>query len=130
MLTQAGRRLSCSQLQGLTHFTCLLHEGSDWQATQSALSPEPNAQQYRWASKKQGGSTQNGKDSNPKMLGVKLFGGQQCVPGNIIIRQRGTQFHPGTNVGLGKDHTIYATAAGKVKFNYHKLTKRRIVGVE
>ena len=52
------------------------------------------------ASKKQGGSTQNGKDSNPKMLGVKLFGGQQCVSGNIIIRQRGTKFHPGANVGL------------------------------
>lgn len=57
-------------------------------------------QQLRFASKKQGGSTQNTKDSNPKYLGVKLFGGQRCIPGNIIMRQRGTEFHPGTNVGM------------------------------
>jgi large subunit ribosomal protein L27 len=57
-------------------------------------------QQLRFASKKQGGSTQNTKDSNPKFLGVKLYGGQHCTPGNIIMRQRGTEFHPGTNVGM------------------------------
>lgn len=57
-------------------------------------------QQVRWASKKQGGSTQNTKDSNPKFLGVKLYGGQRCIPGNIIVRQRGTEFHPGANVGM------------------------------
>ncbi len=57
-------------------------------------------QQLRFASKKQGGSTQNTKDSNPKYLGVKLFGGQRCIPGNIIMRQRGTEFHPGANVGM------------------------------
>ena len=57
-------------------------------------------QQVRWASKKQGGSTQNTKDSLPKFLGVKLFGGQRCIPGNIIVRQRGTEFHPGANVGM------------------------------
>jgi large subunit ribosomal protein L27 len=57
-------------------------------------------QQCRWASKKQGGSTQNNKDSNPKYLGVKLYGGQRCIAGNIIVRQRGTEFHPGLNVGM------------------------------
>lgn len=115
---------------------------------------------YCRASKKQGGSTQNTKDSNPKMLGVKLYGGQHCIPGNIIVRQRGTEFHPGANVGLvrfamltcttsqklimrcmfdctciglhlqGRDHTIYALAEGHVKFKYSKHTKRRTISVE
>jgi len=89
-----------------------------------------NHSQLRWASKKQGGSTQNTKDSNPKMLGVKLYGGQHCIPGNIIVRQRGTEFHPGANVGLGRDHTIYAMAEGHIKFKYSKLTKRRTISVE
>ena len=68
------------------------------------------------AHKKAGGSTRNGRDSNPKMLGVKRFGGEQVLAGNIIVRQRGTQFHPGTNVGLGRDHTLFATEAGTVQF--------------
>jgi large subunit ribosomal protein L27 len=68
------------------------------------------------AHKKAGGSTRNGRDSNPKMLGVKRFGGEQVLAGNIIVRQRGTQFHPGKNVGLGRDHTIFATEAGTVQF--------------
>ena len=72
------------------------------------------------AHKKAGGSTRNGRDSNPKYLGVKLFGGQAVEAGNIIVRQRGTKFFPGDNVGIGKDHTLFATAAGAVKF----VTKR------
>ena len=68
------------------------------------------------AHKKAGGSTRNGRDSNSKRLGVKRFGGEQVLAGNIIVRQRGTQFHPGKNVGLGRDHTIYATETGTVQF--------------
>ncbi|MFB9953407.1 50S ribosomal protein L27 [Rhizobium puerariae] len=68
------------------------------------------------AHKKAGGSSRNGRDSESKRLGVKKFGGETVVPGNIIVRQRGTQWHPGQNVGLGKDHTIFALAAGNVSF--------------
>jgi len=68
------------------------------------------------AHKKAGGSSRNGRDSNPKMLGVKKFGGEAIEAGNIILRQRGTQFHPGENVGIGRDHTIFATADGHVSF--------------
>ncbi len=68
------------------------------------------------AHKKAAGSSRNGRDSNPKMLGVKKFGGEAIEPGNIIVRQRGTKFHPGTNVGMGKDHTLFATAGGAVSF--------------
>ena len=68
------------------------------------------------AHKKSGGSSSNGRDSEGKRLGVKKFGGEAVIPGNIIIRQRGTKYHPGQNVGLGKDHTIFATAEGKVEF--------------
>lgn len=68
------------------------------------------------AHKKAGGSTRNGRDSESKRLGVKIYGGQAVVPGNIIVRQRGTKFHPGENVGCGKDHTLFAKAAGKVQF--------------
>ncbi len=76
------------------------------------------------AHKKAGGSTNNGRDSNPKMLGVKKYGGENVVPGNIIIRQRGTRVHPGTGVKMGKDHTIYAVQEGKVKFSKYSKTKR------
>lgn len=69
-------------------------------STTSDCASSSQLQQTRWASKKQGGSTQNNKDSNPKYLGVKLYGGQHCNPGNIIVRQRGTEFHPGRNVGM------------------------------
>ena len=68
------------------------------------------------ASKKGGGSTRNGRDSKPKMLGVKAFGGELISAGSIIVRQRGTQFHPGTNVGRGGDDTLFALAAGSVEF--------------
>ena len=68
------------------------------------------------AHKKAGGSTRNGRDSNPKYLGVKIYGGQAIEAGNIIVRQRGTQFHPGPGVGLGRDHTLFATVHGAVKF--------------
>jgi len=68
------------------------------------------------AHKKGGGSSRNGRDSNAQRLGVKRFGGEYVIPGNIIVRQRGTYFHPGLNVGLGKDHTIYAVSEGYVVF--------------
>ena len=68
------------------------------------------------AQKKGGGSTRNGRDSEAKRLGVKAYGGQLISAGSIIVRQRGTKFHPGTNVGIGKDHTLYALTEGKVKF--------------
>ncbi|WOP16166.1 50S ribosomal protein L27 [Ottowia sp. SB7-C50] len=68
------------------------------------------------AQKKGGGSTRNGRDSNPKMLGVKVFGGQVVSAGSIIVRQRGTKFHAGANVGLGKDHTLFALVDGQVSF--------------
>ncbi|QUD86556.1 50S ribosomal protein L27 [Phenylobacterium montanum] len=72
------------------------------------------------AHKKSGGSSRNGRDSDGRRLGVKKFGGEQVLAGNIIVRQRGTKFWPGANVGLGKDHTLFATANGAVKF----VTKR------
>jgi len=81
------------------------------------------------AHKKAGGSTRNGRDSESKRLGVKCFGGQQVVPGNIILRQRGTKFHPGTNVGLGKDHTIFATSEGVVKFETKGPKNRKYISV-
>ncbi|RMG89061.1 MAG: 50S ribosomal protein L27 [Chloroflexi bacterium] len=68
------------------------------------------------AHKKGGGSSKNGRDSNSKRLGVKRFGGEYVIPGNIIVRQRGTKFHPGINVGIGKDHTLFATSEGYVVF--------------
>ena len=75
------------------------------------------------AHKKAGGSSRNGRDSAGRRLGVKLFGGQQAIPGNIIVRQRGTKWWPGEGVGMGKDHTIFATAEGQVMF--HKGLKGR-----
>ncbi len=77
------------------------------------------------AHKKGEGSTSNGRDSNSKRLGIKLFGGQQAIAGNIIVRQRGTQFHPGLNVGVGKDFTLYALKPGVV--TYKKTRKDRTV---
>lgn len=68
------------------------------------------------AHKKAGGSSRNGRDSEGRRLGVKKFGGEIVVPGNILVRQRGTKFHPGANVGMGRDHTIFATAGGEVTF--------------
>ena len=68
------------------------------------------------AHKKAGGSSRNGRDSAGRRLGVKKFGGERVVPGNIIIRQRGTKYHPGANVGMGRDHTLFALADGKVQF--------------
>lgn len=82
------------------------------------------------AHKKAGGSTRNGRDSESKRLGVKRFGGQPTVAGNIIVRQRGTKFHAGVNVGMGRDHTLFATADGVVKFEVKGPNNRRYVSVE
>ena len=79
------------------------------------------------AHKKGVGSTDNGRDSNPKYLGVKLFGGQYAKAGNIIVRQRGTKFHPGTNVGMGKDFTLHALVDGAVAFKKGKKNRRVII---
>jgi large subunit ribosomal protein L27 len=81
------------------------------------------------AHKKGVGSSRNGRDSNPKYLGVKIFGGQAIDAGNIIVRQRGTQFHPGMGVGLGRDHTLFALIDGKVEFAVKGPKKRRTVSV-
>ena len=80
------------------------------------------------AHKKAGGSSRNGRDSAGRRLGVKKFGGEAVIPGNIIVRQRGTKYHPGENVGLGRDHTIFALVEGKVAFSEKK--GRTVVGVE
>jgi len=78
------------------------------------------------AHKKGGGSSRNGRDSQSKRLGVKKFGGEVVRSGNIIVRQRGTQFYPGVNVGLGRDHTLFATADGYVKFEHVTRDKKRV----
>lgn len=78
------------------------------------------------AHKKGGGSTKNGRDSNPQYRGVKLFGGQEVKAGNIIVRQCGTKFHPGTNVGCGKDYTLFALIDGEVKFENKDRTRKKV----
>jgi large subunit ribosomal protein L27 len=82
------------------------------------------------AHKKAGGSTRNGRDSESKRLGVKRFGGENVRAGNIIIRQRGTRVHAGTNVGIGRDHTLFAKADGKVKFEVKGPNNRTFVSVD
>jgi large subunit ribosomal protein L27 len=81
------------------------------------------------AQKKGGGSTRNGRDSQPKMLGVKKFGGEVINAGSIIVRQRGTKFHPGTNVGIGKDHTLFALVDGQVSFAVKGALNKQTVNV-
>lgn len=81
------------------------------------------------AQKKGGGSTRNGRDSQPKMLGVKVFGGQTISAGSIIVRQRGTKFHAGTNVGVGKDHSLFALVDGQVSFTVRGPLNRSTVVV-
>lgn len=78
------------------------------------------------AHKKAGGSSKNGRDSNPKMLGVKRYGGQLVKTGEILVRQKGTRFHAGRNVGLGRDFTLYALVTGQVKFEHHDKTRKRV----
>ena len=82
------------------------------------------------AHKKSGGSTRNGRDSESKRLGVKRFGGESVLAGNIIVRQRGTKFHAGNNVGIGKDHTLFALTEGKVKFEVKGPKNRKFVSIE
>jgi large subunit ribosomal protein L27 len=81
------------------------------------------------AQKKGGGSTRNGRDSKPKMLGVKAYGGERILAGSIIVRQRGTKFHAGTNVGMGKDHTLFALVDGSVSFAIKGSLNRQTVFV-
>lgn len=81
------------------------------------------------AHKKAGGSTRNGRTSNPKYLGIKRYGGQVVKAGEIIVRQRGTKFHPGMHVGIGKDHTLYALKAGRVVFSIKGALKKSCVSV-
>ena len=81
------------------------------------------------AQKKGGGSTRNGRDSQPKMLGVKKFGGEVISAGSIIVRQRGTRFHPGVNVGIGKDHTLFALTDGSVSFAIKGAMNKHTVNV-
>jgi large subunit ribosomal protein L27 len=81
------------------------------------------------AHKKAGGSTKNGRDSESKRLGVKMYGGQAIVAGNILVRQRGTRFHAGSNVGVGRDHTLFAKSDGQVKFEKKGPKNRQFVSV-
>jgi large subunit ribosomal protein L27 len=81
------------------------------------------------AHKKGGGSTRNGRESESKRLGVKIYGGEHIVPGNIIIRQRGTEYHAGVGVGMGKDHTLFALIEGHVQFSVKGALRRRTVSV-
>ncbi|MEY3220451.1 MAG: ribosomal protein [Pseudomonadota bacterium] len=81
------------------------------------------------AHKKAGGSSRNGRDSEAKRLGVKRFGGENVLAGNILIRQRGTRVHPGMNVGIGKDHTLFALKDGQVKFEIKGALKRQFVSI-
>ena len=81
------------------------------------------------AHKKAGGSIRNGRDSESKRLGVKLFGGEQAISGNILVRQRGTRFHAGRNVGIGKDHTLFATVSGEVLFEVKGPKNRKYVSI-
>ncbi len=81
------------------------------------------------AHKKAGGSSRNGRDSHAQRLGVKLFGGQLALPGNIIVRQRGTRFHPGVNVGCGKDHTLFSKTIGHISFEIKGPFNRKYVNV-
>ena len=78
------------------------------------------------AHKKGVGSSKNGRESESKRLGVKIYGGQGCIAGNIIVRQRGTQHHPGENVGMGKDYTLFALSDGVVKFSWKTRTKKQV----
>ncbi|ABN60492.1 MULTISPECIES: 50S ribosomal protein L27 [Shewanella] len=82
------------------------------------------------AHKKAGGSTRNGRDSESKRLGVKRFGGESVLAGNIIVRQRGTKFHAGVNVGIGRDHTLFALTDGKVKFEVKGANNRKFISIE
>ena len=81
------------------------------------------------AHKKAAGSTRNGRESESKRLGVKKFGGQNVIAGNILVRQRGTKFHAGDNVGMGRDHTLFATADGQVKFEVRGPKKRKTISI-
>jgi large subunit ribosomal protein L27 len=81
------------------------------------------------AHKKAGGSSRNGRDSESKRLGVKRFGGQFVLAGNILVRQRGTQFHPGEHVGMGTDHTLYAKVDGEVKFGYKGRLNKQVINI-
>ena len=82
------------------------------------------------AHKKAGGSTRNGRDSRPKYLGIKRYGGQVVNAGEIIVRQRGTKFHPGMHVGIGRDHTLYALKAGRVRFGVKGRLNKNCVSIE
>jgi len=82
------------------------------------------------AHKKAGGSSRNGRDSESKRLGLKAFGGEFVNAGSILVRQRGTQFHPGSHVGIGKDHTLFAKETGHVKYSQHGPKKKSMVSIE
>jgi len=97
--------------------------------SRSGLSPLWLAEQIRTATKKAGGSTKNGRDSPGQRLGVKKFGGEAVVPGNILIRQRGRKVWCGDNVKMGRDHTIYAVKEGWVRFKYDNLRKHQVISV-
>ena len=104
-------------------------KGIDFYPLPSTSFQLPSSEQRRWATKKAGGSSKNGRDSQGQRLGLKKTHGQHVIPGNILVRQRGTQFHPGDNVGMGKDHTLFATHAGVVQFTTIVNRNRKVISV-
>src|SRR5688572_2079629 len=96
----------------------------------SVWTRSPSHQETAMAHKKAGGSSRNGRDSQSKRLGLKAFGGELVNAGSILVRQRGTVFHPGMNVGIGKDHTLFATATGHVKYSEHGPKNKSTVSIE
>ena len=123
MFARAARRLGCASARARALEERLAVAGG------ALARGGPTSVFARFASKKQGGSSSNGRDSNPKFLGLKRGEGEVVRPGNIIARQRGTKWHPGTNCGLGKDHTLFALVQGKVHFSTDKHKGRKIVHV-
>ncbi|DBA02247.1 TPA: hypothetical protein N0F65_007657 [Lagenidium giganteum] len=132
VVTPRGSRMASIMAMGMSRVFGSAMPAARLATQHSAFMPESSifALSRRWASKKAGGSTKNGRDSESKRLGVKKFGGEAVRSGNIIIRQRGTKYHPGRGVGMGKDHTIFATRDDYVRFWYNVPKKRQEVSVK
>ncbi|TPX60816.1 hypothetical protein PhCBS80983_g01518 [Powellomyces hirtus] len=131
MLRIATSRFTAAHSVRPTSWPCNLPSGVPSNVPYTLLThPTTNSLQVRWATKKSGGSTKNGRTSKPKYLGFKALHSAQVAPGNVIIRQRGTEWHPGTNVGMGRDHTLFALIPGRVVLHYDLQRQRRLVSVD
>ncbi len=126
---EAGKKLFVHHIQNAENgatveFDKVLLVDKDGNITVGA--PTVEGAKVVWAHKKGVGSSKNGRESQSKRLGVKIFGGEACKAGNIIVRQRGTEFHPGNNIGMGKDHTLFALVDGTVQFKVGKEDRRSV----